>query len=554
MRIHSNIICEEAGLKINSLFSQAGKSILAIDIGSAAIKYVRFENGRVSDYGVKEIAEIFDIPSILKELTKDATPGQVFSFVSGPAVSIRQAPFPKMGSRELSDAIHLRLDKYSPFTLDESILDFTIISDIREGGVVRDNVMVVAARRDVVSEHIATFKKAGLEPTVISVVPFSLAAAARRYARLKPDEVICLIDIGAQFANIIFIRNQKLDLTRTITIAGNALTEAMTITLTTEDGELALNITDAEELKRQYGIPKPDSKEKLPSGIGVRHLAALLEPSLARMLAEINRSIDYYRREFTIANIDRILLCGGGSLLKNLKEYVQSNINIPTEVFDPFRTHNLYRRDRPFTEGLGTRLIGALGLLFDSAAVDLLPKELKSMRVRRSDSKRIAALALLIVPALIVINIVLAVRTDVKKRDVERYKRRLKSLQLVHAEYYELQGDINDLQAKQKSLQDIVGTQSVLVPVLRKLSYIVPVNIQLKTFSLTKEKGIKITGVVSGQSFLLDLDLTQFMIKLNAASPIRESLNFTNVKLVSKNRTVSQGETVLDFEISCNVK
>ncbi len=535
-------------MKIFSLFSPAGKGILAIDIGSAAIKYVRFENGRVSDYGVKEIAEIFDIPSILKELTKDATPGQVLSFVSGPAVSIRQAPFPKMGARELNNAIHLRLDKYSPFTLDESILDFTVISDIREGGAVRDNVMVVAARRDVVSEHIATFKKAGLEPAAISVVPFALAAATRRYARLKPDEVICLIDIGAQFTNIIFLRNQKLDLTRTITIAGNALTEAMTVTLTTEDGELALNITDAEELKRQYGIPKPDSKEKLPSGIGVRHLAALLEPSLVRMLAEINRSIDYYRREFTVANIDRILLCGGGSLLKNLKEYVQSNINIPTEVFDPFRTHNLYRRDRPFTEGLGTRLIGALGLLYDSASVDLLPKELKSLRVRRSDSKRIAALALLIVPVLIVINIVLAVRTNVKKREVERYKRRLKSLELVHAEYYDLQGDINDLQAKQKSLQDIVGTQSVLVPVLRQLSYIVPVNIQLKTFSLTKEKGVKITGVVSGQSFLLDLDLSQFMIKLNATS------NFSNVKLISKNRTLSQNETVLDFEISCNIK
>jgi type IV pilus assembly protein PilM len=535
-------------LNINKLFSQASKGILAIDIGSAAIKYVRFESGRVTDYGVKEIAEIFDIPSILKELTKDSTPGQVISFVSGPAVSIRQAPFPKMGSRELKDAIMLRLDKYSPFTLDESILDFNVISDIREGGMVRDNVMVVAARRDVVSEHIATFKKAGLEPTAISVVPFSLAAAARRYARLRPDEVICLIDIGAQFTNIVFIRNQKLDLTRTITIAGNAMTEAMTITLTTEDGELALNITEAEELKKQFGIPKADSKEKLPSGIGVRHLATLLEPTLARMVAEINRSIDYYRREFTVANIDRILLCGGGSLLQNLKGYIETNINMPTEIFDPFRTHNLYRRDRPFAEGLGTRLIGALGLLFDSAAVNLLPQELKSIRSRRIDSKLVAVLSLLIIPLLIVINVVLSLQTGTKKRDVERYKRRLKSLELINAEYYDLQGDITDLQTKEKSLQGVVGAQSVTVPMLRQLSYVVPSNIQLKTFLISKESGVKITGFVSGQQFLLDLDLTQFMIKLNATP------HFQNVKLVNKNRRVYQGETVLDFELSCEVK
>jgi type IV pilus assembly protein PilM len=539
---------KEAGLKISSLFTSAGKGALAIDIGSAAIKYVKFEGGRVIDYGVKEIAEIFDIPSILKDLTKDYSPGQVYSFVSGPAVSIRQAPFPRMGSKELSDAILLRLDKYSPFTLDESILDYTVISDIREGGNVRDNVMVVAARRDVVSEHIATFKKAGLEPTAISVVPFALSASAKRYAKLKADEVVCLIDIGAQFTNIVFIRSQKLDLTRTITIAGNALTEAMTVTMTTEEGELALNITDAEEIKKQYGLPKPDSNEKLPNGISVRHLAALQEPILARMLAEINRSIDYYRREFSVTRIDRILLCGGGSLLKNLKEYMETNIGIPSEIFDPFRSHNLYRRDRPFTEGLGTRLIGALGLLYDSAAVDLLPHELKSLRIRRSDGKRVAALAITVIPALIVINVVLSLQTSVKRRDIDRYQRRLKALELVHAEYYDLQDDISSLQAKQKSLQGVVGAQSNTIALLRQLSFIVPPNIQIKTVSSTKEKGVKITGIVNDQPFLVDLDLSQFMIKLDV-SPY-----FRNIQLVNKNRTVFQGQSVLNFEINCEAE
>ena len=535
-------------MKFNKMLSQSGKGILAIDIGSAAIKYVRFENGRVSDYGVKEIAEIFDIPSILKELTKDSVPGQVISFVSGPAVSIRQAPFPKMGTKELKDAILLRLDKYSPFTLDESILDYTVISDIREGGMVRDNVMVIAARRDVVSEHIATFKKAGLEPTTISVIPFSLAAGARRYARLRPDEVVCVIDIGAQFTNIVFIRNQRIDLTRTITIAGNALTESMTISLATEDGELALSITEAEELKKLYGIPKADNAEKLPSGIGVKYLATLLEPTLARFIAEINRSIDYYRREFTVANIDRILLSGGGALLKNLKEYFESNLNVPTEVFDPFRTHNLYRRDRPFTEGLGTRLVGALGLLFDSTVINLLPQELKAVRARRSDIKKVAALALLVIPILIIINVMLSVQTNVKKKDIDKYERRLKALELVNAEYYDLKSDISDLETKGKSLQGVVGAPSVTVPMMRQLSYIVPSNIQLKQFTISKEKGVKLTGNISGQPFLLDLDLTQFMIKLNSTP------NFHNVKLVSKTRNQYQGETVLDFELNCDLK
>jgi hypothetical protein len=38
------------------------------------------------------------------------------------------------------------------------------------------------------------------------------------------------------------------------------------------------------------------------------------------------------------------------------------------------------------------------------------------------------------------------------------------------------------------------------------------------------------------------------MLKLDAAP------YFRNVKLVNKNRTVFQGETVLDFEISCDAE
>lgn len=535
-------------MNTKSIFTRSGKGTLAIDIGSAAIKYVKFEGGRVTDYGVREIAEVFDIPSILKELTMDFTPAQVLSFVSGPAVSIRQAPFPKMGNRELRDAIFLRLDKYSPFTLDESILDFTVISDIREAGMVRDNVMVVAARRDVVSEHIATFKKAGLEPTTISVIPFALVSTARRFARIRADEVLCMVDIGSQFTNIVFIRNQKLDLTRTITIAGNAITEAMSVALATDAGELSLSLTESEELKKQYGIPQLDSTEKLPSGIPTKHLLTLQEPILQRLLAEINRSIDYYRREFTVPGINRILLCGGGACLKNLPEYISSNIGITTELFDPFRTHNLYRRDRPFTEGLGTRLVGVLGLLFDTAAVNLLPKELKSLRARKSDVKKVAAAALLVIPILIAINFILAFQSNVKTRNVATFKQKLKALEIINADYYDLKSDISELEAKKKTLQEVVGTQSNLIPILRQLSYYVPNNIQLKLFSLTKEKGIRITGVVSGQQFLLDLDLTQFMIQLEGLS------YFKNVKLVNKTRTNLAGETVLDFELNSEIE
>jgi len=211
------------GSIFGSLFGGGGKGTLCIDIGSNSVKFVKMEGGRVTDYGFKEIGEAFDVPSILRELVKDYKPGEVFSFVSGPSVSLRQAPFPKMGRRELKDAIMLRLEKYSPFTIDEAILDFKALGPVREAGAVKDNVMVVAARKDIVSDHISTLRKAGLEPSGIGVIPFALQATVKKYGKMRPDETICLLDIGAEFTDMVFMKGERLDLARTITTAGNAL-------------------------------------------------------------------------------------------------------------------------------------------------------------------------------------------------------------------------------------------------------------------------------------------------------------------------------------------
>lgn len=532
-----------ASSAFGSTFKGGGKGTLCIDIGSNSVKFVKMEGGRVADYGLKEIGEAFDVPSILRELIKDYKPKEVFSFVSGPSVSVRQAPFPKMNRRELKDAIMLRLEKYSPFTLDEAILDFKTLGPVREAGAIKDNVMVVAARKDVVSDHISTLKKAGLEPTAISVIPFALQAAAKKFGNVRPDETVCLLDIGAEFTDIVFMKGERLDLARVITTAGNAITEAMTVAITTEEGQLALDAYDAEKLKRQYGIPDEDSDEKLSSGIMVKRLATLQRPALERFVAEINRSIDYYRREYGETKIDRLLICGGTAALHGLKEYIQSNLGIPTELFDPFRSASLYKGDEKPEDQLGFRFVTALGLLYDHASVDLLPGELRSGKSQSRDVQIAVIIGVLWVAVLAAGYVVLAGAAAAKARQVARLDRELAQLKEESREYFVLEKKVSDLEARQKTLSGIVGERFVTVPLMARLTRVVPGNIQLNTFALTGQTDVKLTGVVSGEPHFLDLDLSRFLMDLE-----RDNL-FKNVKLVSKSRTSLQGEAVLEFEV-----
>lgn len=527
------------------VFGGGGKGTLCIDIGSNSVKFVKIEGNRVVDYGLKEIGEAFDVPSILRELIKGYKPREVYTFISGPSVSVRQAPFPKMNRRELKDAILLRLEKYSPFTLDEAIFDFKTLGPVREAGTIKDNVMVIAARKDIVSDHISTLRKAGLEPSSISVVPFALQAAVKKYGRVRPDETICLLDIGAEFTDIIFMKGERLDLARTVTTAGNAITEAMTVAITTEEGQLALDAYDAEELKRKYGIPPEDSTERLPTGIMVKRLLTLQRPALERFVSEITRSIDYYRREFGEQKIDRLLICGGTAAMKGFREYLQTSLGIPTEIFDPFRDFGLYRAGTSPTVTIGHRLVAALGLYYDHTAVDLLPVEMKAGKLVAQDARMMTIGGILWIGLLIVGYVIISGWAGISSGQVSRLKNEIKLTEEQSRSYFELEKEISDLEARQRALTSVVGEVLPSVPVMAKLSTIVPPNIQLNTFTLSNRSNVKMTGVVSGEPHLLDVDLAQFLINLE------QSKTFKQVQLVSKNRSSLMGETVLEFEIQC---
>ncbi len=527
------------------IFGGGGKGTLCIDIGSNSVKFVKIEGGRVIDYGLKEIGEAFDIPSILRELVKDYRPREVYTFVTGPSVSLRQAPFPKMNRRELREAIFLRLEKYSPFTQDEAIFDFKTLGPVREAGTIKDNVMVIAARKDIVSDHISTLRKAGLEPTGISVVPFALQSAVQKFGRVRPDERVCLLNIGAEFTDIIFMKGERLDLARSVTTAGNAITEAMTVAITTEEGQLALDAYDAEDLKRKYGIPSEESQERLPSGVLVKRLAVLQRPALERFITEVNRSIEYYRREFGEEKIDRVLICGGTAAMKGLREYIQTSLGIRTELFDPFRDFGLYRKGTPPGEEIGHRLVAALGLYYDHTAVNLLPMEIKRGMFVARDVRMMTIGGIVWVGVLILGYILLAGWSGVLSGEVSRLKNEIKATEEQNRSYFALEEEISQLEARERALRSVVGEVLPTVPVMAKLTTIVPPNIQINSFTLSGRSNVKMTGMVSGQPHLLDIDLAQFLIDLE------KSPTFTQVQLVSKNRTDFQGETVLEFEIQC---
>ena len=126
----------------------------------------------------------------------------------------------------------------------------------------------------------------------------------------------------------------------------------------------------------------------------MKTLLVLQRPALERLIAELNRSIDYYKREFGEARVDRILLCGGTAATKNVRDFLATNLQIKCETFDPLKIGNLYKRGVTAEQEIGFRLVGAIGLLCDAMVVDLMPHELRARRQAATDVKIVAVLAI----------------------------------------------------------------------------------------------------------------------------------------------------------------
>jgi type IV pilus assembly protein PilM len=54
------------------------------------------------------------------------------------------------------------------------------------------------------------------------------------------------------------------------------------------------------------------------------------------LLAEVQRSIDFYLSQGSDRQVAKVLLSGGGSRLGNLVTYFNHELRLPVEVFDPF--------------------------------------------------------------------------------------------------------------------------------------------------------------------------------------------------------------------------
>jgi type IV pilus assembly protein PilM len=328
---------------------------------------------------------VVDIPGLtaeVKALFEEAgiRKRRVVTAVSNRQAITRNIMVPKMTLAELEEAIKWEAERYIPFPIDEVELDFFVLDnpdDIDPGGQLE--VIIAAARLDLLTQQVEVLRGAGLETVVIDIKPFSLLRSLKGSllgehltkttlssgGYTEANEIGVVLEIAASNTTITLVRGERVLMNRNIGVSGDDFTAAV-------QRSFGLDFDTAEEVKLQYGtatIPSEDEEELLNfdarrEQYSPSRVYEALRPVLIELTTEIRRSLEFFRVQTGDATINRMLVTGGGANLRGLPEAIGDTLGVSVEPGDPWLTVTVdpNRFDSAYLHQVGGAFAVPLGL------------------------------------------------------------------------------------------------------------------------------------------------------------------------------------------------
>lgn len=246
--------------------------------------------------------------------------------------------------------------------LDQAVLQHQVVGGVpaEEGSTPQVDVVVIAARRDMIGSFLEPMRHAGLEPAGIDLSAFGMiralaplmapVAGSEGEAPAAPGEAVLYCNVG-DVMNLAVARGSACLFTR---VSGVGM-EAITGRVATERG---LSPEHAEQWLLYVGLEAP-TETLAGDAETVAAVRRGLEEGVASLVDELRLSLDYYRALESAVPVSSIVLCGTGSAIPGLAAAIEAQVNLPISSPRPGALTG-------FEEPLAARLVLPFGLALES--------------------------------------------------------------------------------------------------------------------------------------------------------------------------------------------
>ena len=339
------------------------KGLVGVDIGSSAVKAVELKPGgrggefhlvklgleplppeAIVDGAIMDSGAVIDAIQRLFSANKIKT-SDVATSVSGNAVIVKKISLPQMTQEELAESIHWEAEQYIPFDIQDVALDYELVEGSGSGGNM--DVMLIAVKKDKISDYTSAISQAGKTAAVVDVDVFALQNAYEVNYGIDPGRVVALLNVGASIMNINIVKGGTSIFNRDIAVGGNQYTDAI-------QKDLNLSFEQAENLKKGARV----------EGAARENLGPILQAVSENIALEIQKTFDFFKATSSEDRIDRIFLSGGTSKVQGLQDLLSDRFEAGVEIMNPFNNviYNPRDFDPDFISEIGPSAAIAVGL------------------------------------------------------------------------------------------------------------------------------------------------------------------------------------------------
>lgn len=305
-------------------------ALVGLDIGSHTIKAVELEKSakgyRLSNWGISSpLGEaIVDGEIMDRQLVTDAisnlleTRGiksrTVVAAVSGRAVIVKKISMNRLSPEDAQQAVYWEAEQHVPYDINDVSLDFEILGPAPNDPK-QMQVLLVAAKKDMVMSFSDLIRDAGLQPLIVDVDSFAAQNALEANYDFSPNEVVAILNIGAEITNIDITQAGTPYFTKDLQLGGNTFIEA---------AQRKFNLSQSEAASAVRG-----------EGAASNDIVPVVEQACDGLALALERAQAFLRTAGEAGPITRIMLCGGSSLTPGLQGYLQRRFNVPADIANP---------------------------------------------------------------------------------------------------------------------------------------------------------------------------------------------------------------------------
>jgi type IV pilus assembly protein PilM len=305
------------------------RSSVGLDIGSGFVKVVEVDHSgdrpEVTRVAIRPLlpdaiveGEVMDaglVSDTLRSLFQEiGLKGRdVVTAVGGHDVIIKPIKMDRMREPDAREVIRWEAEQHVHFDINSVELDFQILNPDAEG--LQMDVLLVAAKRELVENRVSLLRDAGVTPVLIDVEAFALHNA---FELNYPDAmrgIVALVNLGHETTNVNILEEGVPVLTRHIAFGSRKLRE---------------------ELQRERGMTGEQAEDVIQGKQSYPELQRALDASAEEVAMGIERASAFLMTRQSGAGLGRIFLSGGGSRIPGMAETLASRMGVETRVVNPF--------------------------------------------------------------------------------------------------------------------------------------------------------------------------------------------------------------------------